>query len=101
MILAVFGFSLVVVRAIKIQTIDARDLVRRADAQQRHVYDIPVPRGTITDRTGHPLAQQVTWKTLMAYPKQVVDAGVTAAFIADKLGIDKRKERRAEIKRLE
>jgi cell division protein FtsI/penicillin-binding protein 2 len=101
MILSVVGFALVVGRAIKIQTIDARELVRRADAQQRHVYDIPVPRGTITDRNNHPLAQQVTWKTLMAYPKQVVDAGVTAAFIADKLGIEKRKERRAEIKRLQ
>ena len=59
MILSVVGFALVVGRAIKIQTIDARELVRRADAQQRHVYDIPVPRGTITDRNGNQLAQQV------------------------------------------
>ncbi len=100
MILSVVGFALVVGRAIKIQTIDARELVRRADAQQRHVYDIPVPRGTITDRNGNQLAQQVTWKTLMAYPKQVVDANVTAAYIADRLGIKGRKDRRAEITRL-
>jgi cell division protein FtsI/penicillin-binding protein 2 len=100
MILSVVGFALVIGRAIKIQTIDARELVRRADAQQRHVYDIPVPRGTITDRNGHPLAQQVTWKTLMAYPKQVVDANVTAAYITDRLGIKGRKNRRAEIARL-
>jgi len=58
MILSVVGFALVIGRAIKIQTIDARDLVRRADAQQRHVYDVPVPRGTITDRNGNQLAQQ-------------------------------------------
>ncbi len=100
MILSVVGFALVIGRAIKIQTIDARELVRRADAQQRHVYDIPVPRGTITDRNGNQLAQQVTWKTLMAYPKQVVDANVTAAYIADRLGIKGRKDRRAEIARL-
>ncbi|MFI5048312.1 MAG: peptidoglycan D,D-transpeptidase FtsI family protein [Gaiellales bacterium] len=100
MILSVVGFALVIGRAIKIQTIDARELVRRADAQQRHVYDIPVPRGTITDRNGNQLAQQVTWKTLMAYPKQVVDANVTAAYIADRLGIKGRKDRRAEITRL-
>ncbi len=100
MILSVIGFALVIGRAIKIQTIDARELVRRADAQQRHVYDIPVPRGTITDRHGNQLAQQVTWKTLMAYPKQVVDANVTAAYIADRLGIKGRKDRRAEITRL-
>ena len=100
MILSVIGFALVIGRAIKIQTIDARELVRRADAQQRHVYDIPVPRGTITDRNGNQLAQQVTWKTLMAYPKQVVDANVTAAYIADRLGIKGRKDRRAEITRL-
>jgi len=74
MILSVVGFALVIGRAIKIQTIDARELVRRADAQQRHVYDIPVPRGTITDRNGNQLAQQVTWKTLMYFSTPALTA---------------------------
>ena len=100
LILSVVGFALILGRAIKIQTIDARSLVTQADAQQRFTYNVDVPRGSIIDRNGNVLAQQVEWKTLMAYPKRIDDPGVTAAFIAEKLGLKKKKAVRAEIAQL-
>src|SRR5262245_46574599 len=96
MILAVIGFGIVIGRAVQIQGVRAESLVDGARKQQRVTITIPVTRGSITDRNGHPLAQQVVAKTVMVHPAEVKDPELTATYIAQKLGYTKRKQIKAE-----
>jgi cell division protein FtsI/penicillin-binding protein 2 len=100
MILAVIGFGIVIGRAVQIQGVRADSLVDGARKQQRVTITIPVTRGSITDRNGHPLAQQVVAKTVMVHPVEVKDPELTATYIAQKLGYTKRKQIKAEAEKI-
>ena len=98
--LSVLGFGLVVGRAIKIQAVDAHQLMSEAQAQQQATEPIPVSRGAIFDRNGKLVAQQTVAERLMVHPKQIEDPAATAAYIAQKLGFTRKKVLRKKIEEL-
>ncbi|MGZ4481192.1 MAG: peptidoglycan D,D-transpeptidase FtsI family protein [Gaiellales bacterium] len=100
LILALSGaaFAVVIGRAVQIQVVEAQSLASKARAQQQGVETISTRRGTILDRHGQPLAQDQPAVDLWAYPAQVRNPLSTAAYIADKLGVKKRKAKLALVR---
>ncbi|HWB22607.1 MAG TPA: penicillin-binding protein 2 [Gaiellaceae bacterium] len=75
-------------RAAWLQVVQAADLSKMAQGQQRHTITTPAGRGTIFDRTGVQLAIGEQMTTVYADPSQVVNAAVLADTAHKILGID-------------
>ena len=87
MLLAV-GSAALIVRAIDLQWV--RKDFYRDQGEQRYVRDIPieVPRGTIFDRNGEPLAVSTPVESIWADPSTVLDHADRIPELARALGID-------------
>jgi cell division protein FtsI (penicillin-binding protein 3) len=84
MVLSVFA-----VRLFQIQGIDAAAYVARAQAEGVVTLDLPADRGSITDRSGEPLAESVDGLMLFADPTMTKDdASAIATVIARRLDVD-------------
>ena len=62
-------FLLVLGKAFKVQMIDSRDLIVRANSQFLREATVYPKRGNIYDRSGHPLALNVQTYSIFAIPK--------------------------------
>ncbi len=70
-------FTLVLVKAFKVQLIDARDLISRANSQFLRQAKIYPRRGNIFDREGNPLALNVQTYSIFTIPKRWSEDRVT------------------------
>jgi cell division protein FtsI (penicillin-binding protein 3) len=96
------AFAMVIGRAIYIQVIQADALAARAHGQQSSTVMVHTPRGSIRDRDGNLLAEDVPAEDLWAHPALVQDPAQTASFIAQKLGYSLKHKKKLvkEVKRL-
>jgi cell division protein FtsI (penicillin-binding protein 3)/stage V sporulation protein D (sporulation-specific penicillin-binding protein) len=90
LLLAVFAlvFAGTLGRAAWLQGVQAGTLERMATRQHVSTTEIPAGRGTITDRTGEPLAIGERATTVYADPRRIRDPRRVAAIAAGDLGVD-------------
>jgi cell division protein FtsI (penicillin-binding protein 3) len=82
--LVVFGALLL--RAVQLQTFDAERLAELAQDQTRITLKLEVPRGSIRDRNGEPLAVEAPVDSVAASPRRIHDRQRVAAQLATLLG---------------
>lgn len=75
-------------RLVEIQAVRGEALATEAMDQRMRVVEIPAQRGTITDRTGEPLAVTVEARNLTVDQTLVTDPAGVAAALAPILGVD-------------
>ena len=81
--------SVFAARLFQIQGIDAKAYAARAEAEGLVTVILPATRGSITDRTGTPLAESVDGLMVVADPTLTApDAGELAQILADRLSVD-------------
>lgn len=93
-LLSVVGFSLLILRLIKLQFIDGNELQTMASEQQLADTKISAQRGTIYDRNMKPLAQSATVWTVVLEPahlKTDEKKDLVCSGLSEILGIDKQK----------
>jgi cell division protein FtsI (penicillin-binding protein 3) len=81
-------FSLVIARAVFLQTVSADVLAEMAVAQHVQQVELPARRGTIFDINGNELAVGQEKQTIFANPKQIEDPLATAEQLAPLLNVD-------------
>jgi cell division protein FtsI (penicillin-binding protein 3) len=86
--LAVLVFAGTLARAVWLQGVQAGTLEGMATRQHRETVEITAERGTITDRSGEPLAIGEQATTVYADPRRVLNPRKVAAIAAHDLGID-------------
>jgi cell division protein FtsI (penicillin-binding protein 3) len=74
-------------RLLQLQGLDSTAYAARAEAQRQRVTVLPAIRGSITDRSGRPLAVDVDVRLVYADPKEVTDVAGTAARLSGPLGM--------------
>lgn len=80
--------AVIFTKLILLQVIHHSDYKRMAQQQQESLVEIPAPRGTIYDRTGHPLAMSLPTQSVFLNPLRVPDASVAAEILARILNLD-------------
>src|SRR5579883_1022546 len=78
----------VILRLVYLQVLHYGDYVRQAKEQQEKLVEIPAPRGTIFDRTGHPLAISIVSQSLCLNPQRLKDRQFTAELLSRILHMD-------------
>jgi cell division protein FtsI (penicillin-binding protein 3) len=73
-------------RLTQLQGLQAHVYADRAQAQRLHVINLPAVRGTITDRDGATLAQDVDARSVYANPTLVKNPGAVAAALSPVIG---------------
>ncbi|WP_081881078.1 penicillin-binding transpeptidase domain-containing protein [Ghiorsea bivora] len=69
--LVILGLSLMVIRAVDLQWLQADDLSVQADNQRIRQYDVDAPRGPILDRTGRVLSESVEMPSIAAIASDI------------------------------
>ena len=72
----------------QLQGLDGSTYAAMAEKQRLRTITLTAPRGTISDRSGHPLAVTVDARDVYADPREVVDPAAAAAALAKVLGGD-------------
>jgi cell division protein FtsI (penicillin-binding protein 3) len=85
---AVLVFAGTLGRAVWLQGVQAGTLERMATKQQVETIDVAAPRGTISDRTGEPLAIGEQATTVYADPRRIQDPRRVASIAGRDLGVD-------------
>ncbi|SNQ45644.1 Cell division protein [Frankia canadensis] len=80
--------GILAVRLTQLQGISASTYAAQAEAQRLRTIVLPAARGSITDRSGHTLAQHVELRAVYANPQNVRDAHATAVKLSPLLGVD-------------
>ena len=76
-------------RVIGLQVIHHRQYLNKAAARQEVSIEVPAPRGTIFDRSGHCLAMSVSSQSVYVNPKKLPSIGVAAELLAIVLDMDR------------
>jgi len=77
--------GLLVVRAYRLQVVDAERLQKKATKQRTKVLQVEARRGMILDRSGEQMAASLEVQSIYARPKRVQDKARTAAVLAQAL----------------
>jgi cell division protein FtsI (penicillin-binding protein 3) len=88
-VLALLWAILICSRLVYLQVVRHQAYLAAADRQQHTTFPIDAPRGTIFDRSGHPLALSVPVDSVCLNPLQVPDRPVAADILAYVLGVDR------------
>jgi len=80
--------GILALRLTQLQGISASTYAAQAEAQRLRTIVLPAARGSITDRSGHTLAQHVELRAVYANPQNIRDARVTAAKLSPLLRVD-------------
>ena len=88
LLVAVLVFAGTLGRAVWLQGVQAGTLERMATKQQVETIDVAAPRGTISDRTGEPLAIGEQATTVYADPRRIQNPRRVAAIVGHDLGVD-------------
>ncbi len=67
----VLGLSLMMIRAVDLQWLQADDLTTKAESQRFRQYDIDAPRGTIVDKQGRVLSESVEVPSIAALASEL------------------------------
>ena len=85
----VIGWAvLVVARLLWLQVHEQPRLLLRAQKQQQRLTDETVPRGTIFDRGGQPLAQTLLVRSIAVNPRKIQNPSVIAALLSPLLKLN-------------
>lgn len=84
----VLAASSLVARAVFLQVLDKDFLNRQADTRHLHIEKISAHRGTITDRSGEPLAISTPVDSVWANPAELASAADSVPKLARELGLD-------------
>ncbi|HVT19864.1 MAG TPA: penicillin-binding protein 2 [Mycobacteriales bacterium] len=79
--------SLIAARLVQLQGVDRETYAVAAAAQRLHTVTLTATRGTITDRNGHPLAETVDARDIVADPSVISDPVKEAEALAPVLHI--------------
>ncbi|HWC35761.1 MAG TPA: penicillin-binding protein 2 [Mycobacteriales bacterium] len=79
--------SLIAARLVQLQGVDRATYAAAASAQRLHTVTLTATRGTITDRSGNPLAETVDARDVVADPSVITDPAKVAAALAPVLQI--------------
>lgn len=82
LIITLMVLSLIGGRLLQLQGIDSSKYATLAQDQALQKVTLPAVRGAITDRDGHPIAETVNARDVVADPTQVVHPAATAARLA-------------------
>lgn len=88
LLLFLLVFGAVIARTVFLQTVQAEELVAKANEQQVKEFQFPARRGTIFDREGHELAVGEEAKSITADPYFIEDPLKTAQFLSPLLKVD-------------
>jgi len=87
-------------RLYQLQVADHKELKAAAEAQQQHIFQIPVLRGEISDRTGQLFAVSIPTESVVVNPMRVKNPEFFAGQVAVTLGLNAQ-EVRARIEELQ
>jgi cell division protein FtsI (penicillin-binding protein 3) len=79
--------SLIAARLVQLQGVDRSTYAVAAAAQRLHTVTLTATRGTITDRDGHPLAETVDARDVVADPSVIKDPAKVAQVLAPVLHV--------------
>ncbi|MBM4327723.1 MAG: penicillin-binding protein [Deltaproteobacteria bacterium] len=80
-----FATGLLVVRAYRLQVVDAERLQKKAAKQRTRALQVEARRGMILDRSGEQMAASLEVQSIYARPRRVQDKPRTAAILAQTL----------------
>lgn len=81
--------SAIFYKLISLQVLHHREYARMARARQELVVEISGPRGTIFDRSGHPLAMSVPSESVYINPLRVPDLEIASNLLARSLHLNR------------
>ncbi len=76
-------------KLVSLQVVHHQEYASKARARQELAIEIVAPRGTIYDRTGHPLAMSVPTESVYINPLKVPDLDFAATLLARALNLDR------------
>jgi cell division protein FtsI (penicillin-binding protein 3) len=82
LVITMMAISLIAARLVQLQGVDREAYAASAQSQRLHTVTLRATRGTITDRAGHPLAETVDARDIVADPSQIKHAASEAALLA-------------------
>ncbi len=86
--MALLWAAIIFARLVYLQVFQHSTLKHVADLQHAHQMTVEVPRGTIFDRNGVPLAKSETLESVCVNPRRVPDAEVAADMLSGILDVD-------------
>jgi cell division protein FtsI (penicillin-binding protein 3) len=86
--------ALVIGRAAQVQLVRGADYAAKASAKRTDVRELPAPRGTIYDRTGHVLVQSIERFSVDITKREMEDLDSAMEVVARELGVSRSQLRR-------
>lgn len=87
--IVLFWGAAVFLKLVSLQVLHHQQYLETARSRQEMVIELPAPRGTIFDRTGHPLAMSVPAESVYLNPLKVPDLDMAADLLARPLHLDR------------
>ncbi|HEX3706109.1 MAG TPA: penicillin-binding protein 2 [Mycobacteriales bacterium] len=87
LLITMMAISLIAARLVQLQGVDRAAYAASAQEQRLHTVTLTAARGEITDRAGHPLAETVDARDIVADPSEIKHPTTEAALLAPVLSL--------------